>query len=1135
MRLKANYFIFSATDLAHFLACNHLTNLSMKVALGVLKKSYLNDPALEILIKRGQEHEAAYVEHLLHSGKTTINLSGKSFEYTLNAINQGYDVIVQAKLESGNWMGYADILYKVPKKSNLGDFSYEVLDTKLSQNTRPGAILQLCLYSEIIGLLQGTPPEYMHIITPGETFNNESYRFAEFHSYFNLIKRSLEQFTIDPKNTYPDQVEHCNICAWWQVCNKKRHDDDHLSLVAGIRKTHIKELATQGINTLEEFAVAEKVDKPDRGNIDSLIGKQAQAKIQLRGRLENAPILHEMLSVQAEQGLNRLPEPSEGDIYFDIEGDPYYPDGGLEYLFGYVYLSDNQQWVYKKLWARNGREEKDAFRQFVDFALDRLKNYPTFCIYHYAPYEPSALRRLMHKHATCEQEVDMLLRGLRFVDLHSITKETLIASVERYSLKDLEKLPQYVRNVPLQDAGIARRNVECAIELNELSSVPSETVAAVEGYNEDDCRATYALHQWLEKRRQELIESGETINRFQINDGQPTEKTQEEDTLSQQLFESLTSELPEERSVWTEQHKARWLLAHLIEYYRRESKTAWWEYYRVHELIDHEELLDERNAITGLTFVAELPLEGRVRIPTHRYSFPPQEIGIKPDSNIVEIAGEAIGKVIAIDFENRTIDIKKTGKTINVHPSKVHVLGWIDPKPMVESIQHLAKSVIATGLVPDGKYNASIDLLLKNRPRTKSKIPGQLAKPNEDHVQAAIRIALDLDNSVLAIQGPPGSGKTYTGAKVIIALAKAGKRIGVTAVSHKVILNLLTKALEFATEEGMHLPFVHASSNSNEETPTGITIIGKASDQLSALDKNGIVGGTTWLWSREEAGEQLDYLFVDEAGQMSLSNVLAASRSARNLILLGDPQQLEQPQKGTHPEGSDVSALTHLLDGHKTMPEDKGLFLGITRRLNPEICSYTSEIFYEGRLAPLPGLEKQIIDGCTLFKGAGLFYVPVIHDGNQHKSMEEAVTIRTIALNLIQHGQWIDRHDQTKPITPNNILIVAPYNAQVEVLQNTLPGFRVGTVDKFQGQEAAVVIYSMTCSSAEDAPRGMGFLYSPNRFNVATSRALCACILVASPRLMEPECKSIDQMRWANSLCRFKELAVEIVINGKKI
>jgi uncharacterized protein len=263
---------------------------------------------------------------------------------------------------------------------------------------------------------------------------------------------------------------------------------------------------------------------------------------------------------------------------------------------------------------------------------------------------------------------------------------------------------------------------------------------------------------------------------------------------------------------------------------------------------------------------------------------------------------------------------------------------------------------------------------------------------------------------------------------------------------------------------------------------------------------------------------------------MSLSQALAASRAARNVILLGDPQQLEAPQRGAHPEGSDVAALTYLLEGHATIPDGKGLFLGVTRRIHPDIAKFTSEIFYERKLTSYPGLEKQVVSGGTPFNGAGMFYVPVPQTGNQNSSPDEVRAIAKIVHALLKIGRWTDADNNTRPLTKNDILIVAPYNAQVAALIDKIPGIQIGTVDKFQGKEAPIVIYSMTSSSVQDAPRGMTFLFSPNRLNVATSRAKSTCILVASPKLMEPECNTIDQMKWTNALCRFIELATTTTI-----
>lgn len=1117
MKQTTTGFLLSATDLSNHLSCAHLTQLRRAVAEGLKKEPHYYDPSLEALIKRGREHEDAYVRHLQAKGLSVVNLSGKPVADTVKAMEDGADVIVQAQLAGGAWMGYADILLKVPGVSRFGAWSYEVQDTKLAQQTRAAAILQLCLYTELLSALQERQPETMYVIKPGDEFPTEAFRFADFQAYYRLIKKNFEAVMAgDPLETYPDPTEHCHICRWWKVCDEKRHRDDHLSLVAGIRKLHTTELHKQNILTLEAFANAPAIDKPKRGDYGTFLRKQQQAKIQLEGRLENR-LKHRVLDAEAGRGLHRLPMPNHGDVYFDIEGDPFYPDGGLEYLLGYVCDDGNGTLIYKKVWAQNRLEEKRAFSNFMEFVTERWAKYPNMYIYHFAPYEPSTLKRLARVHALFEAEVDKFLRAERFIDLHAVAKEALLASVERYSLKDLEGFPRYTRNADLRDAGKARRATEYALELNDFKSLPPEALRLVEDYNEDDCRATAALHAWLEGLRKDG-----SYTRPELKFGEATEKIGNLDSRAQALFRALIKKLPEDRDIWTDEHEALWLLAHQVDYFRREDKSAWWEYYRVHEL-EHEDLLDERKAVTGLEFLGELPKQKGDRNPTHRYRFPSQEMSIDAGDQVIAIKGESIGTVQQVSIEALTIDIKKTGKAIAIHPHAVHVSERVDPGTLAASLMELALEIDENGLTPTWNHRASKDLLMKRAPRLRDgrNIDGFVVN---DPVASAISLAMQLDQSILPIQGPPGSGKTYTGARMILALLKEKKKVGITAISHSVIRTMFEKVKQLADEEGTTVDFVHKVS---DVTGYADWVVEEkdAGKALATLNDGRLLGGTAWLWASDNAVDTLDYLFVDEAGQMSLSQTLAASRAAKNIILLGDPQQLEQPQRGAHPEGSDVAALTYLLDGHATMPQGKGLFLDTTRRMHPGIAAFTSELFYEGRLNSLPGLEKQIISGGTPVDGAGLFYLPVTHTGNQNKSYEEIEAIATVVDQILAGGQWTDTQGKPRLITKDDILIVAPYNAQVAGLIARMPDMRIGTVDKFQGKEAPVVIYSMTASTIEDAPRGMNFLFSPNRLNVATSRARSACLLVASPKLLAPECHTIDQMRWANALCRFLEMA----------
>lgn len=1133
MKYTENNFLFSASDVSTYLACHHATQLHRLYALEGKRIPQNNDPVLKVLIERGAEHEKAYVLHLQKSGLKCTDDQRKTFSQTVAAMQEGFDVIVQGCLEDAEWRGFPDILIRIPGKSIFGNWMYEVQDTKLSRNTRASAIIQLCFYTDLLSKIQHSESNIFSIVTPGKPFTIEDYKFNDFKAYYAFInQRFKDTMASSPLPTYPDPVEHCGICNWWKLCDDKRRADDHLSLVAGLRRIQIEELHHQNIATLESFATTETLERPKRGNHDLLIRKQLQARIQLDGRIKKALVHQHILPLEEKRGFHRLPHPSKGDLYLDIEGDAFFEGGSFEYLFG-VAFNDGDGLKYQAYWATNRQEEKESFVKLMSFILDRLKQYPDLSIYHYAPYEPATFKRLAHNYAVFEPELDDLLRKNKFVDLYSVVREAIIASVEKYSLKDIEKFAHYTRMADLRDAGLARRQMESALQLGEYHTLPQTTIETVRIYNEDDCLATEALHRWLENERTKLINTGMNIPRRDFSSDPPDDKLLELEKRSKLLFESLTKNIPADPLSWNEEHRAKWLLANQLQYFRRENKTAWWEHFRLQkELV--EELLEDRNAIAGLVFQKTISDKN---LPVHRYSFPDQETSLQEDDVVYAVnshsqtnpIGINLGKVVAIDCVHLTVDIKKTAKTIELHPAAIHSYDVISIEKLWRAILAIAVEIDENGLGRMGAYRSAKDLLMRRMPQLQNGTQGAFIQGNETPVAAAIRLALNLNQSILPIQGPPGTGKTYTGAQIIIELIKAKKKVGVTAVSHRVITTLCEAVRNEALGRGINIEFAHKVSDTMD-LPDWIRQHKDEKKVKQSLATGAVVGGTAWLWAGDDMVDELDYLIIDEAGQMSLSQALAASRAAKNVILLGDPQQLEQPQRGAHPEGSGVAALTHLLEGQQVMPEGKGLFLNITRRINPAIAKFTSEIFYNGELESLEGLDLQRISGGTRFDGAGLFHVPVVHTGNQNYSDEEINTIAIIVHDLLTDGEWTDKTGVTKKITEQDILIVAPFNAQVELLKEALPKIDIGTVDKFQGREAPVVIYSMTSSTVEDAPRGMKFLFNPNRLNVATSRAKCICILVASPRLFEAECKNIEQMRWANALCRYRELSQEVVL-----
>ena len=1041
-------------------------------------------------------------------------------------MRSGVDVIYQGTLADGGWSGRPDFLRKVSTASDLGDWLYEAHDAKLARETRAGAVLQLCVYSQSLKAIQGVQPAHMHVVTPGD-FAPVSFRVDEYAAYFRLLSAEMGTFLDARPETYPEPVSHCDYCPWWVGCEKRRRNDDHLGYVAGISRSQIESLRGFGVNRLAELALLDPVPRPSRGSQAALTRVRDQARIQQLGRDTDEP-RHEIKEpLDAEHGFALLPVPSPNDIFLDFEGDRFADTGVREYLLGYVMADDRGQIRYTALWAATPEEERKNFQEFIDLAIATRKCDPNAHVYHFAPYEPSALKRLMGRYATREVELDELLRGRAFVDLLQVVKRSLLASVERYSIKDLEPFFGYEREQDLREASESRRVVEAAVADGGLRT-DDQYCRIVEDYNREDCESTLKLRDWLETLRAEVVAGGRELPRPELVEGAASDEVSDRDKELQDLRDRLLADVPAHPDDRTDEEQARFALAHMMEFHRREDKASWWEYFRLCG-VPEDELQDERRAVGGLEF--ERVVEQK-RTQVHRYSFPAQDLDARVDDRVHAPSGEPLGTVASVDYFARTIDIKKQGDATDVHPEAVVFHKYIASDSLRDALKDFGKAVLEKGFALGEPYRAAIDLLLRRRPRV-----GTQPLDGEDTVQTASRIALALDGEVLAVQGPPGTGKTYAGGEIICALIGKGLKVGVTAVSHKVIVNLLESAAERAQARGLGFRMVHRQTG-KYEGDFGIERISSYKRIHKELGEGEIdlLGATAWCWTKTEFQQSVDVLVVDEAGQMSLANVLGSSRAGRSLILLGDPQQLEEPLQSSHPEGSEVSALSHLLDGEETMPADRGLFLPDTYRLHPDIARFTSEVYYERKLQPRAGigLERQSVvprrGRESPFTGAGLRWVPVAHTGNQARSSEEVDVIARIVDDLLGSCDWRDKDGKIARLREEDVLVVAPYNAQVSALTAEIPELagRIGTVDRFQGQEAPVVIYSMTSSSADDAPRGMEFLYNRFRFNVATSRARALCVLVGSPRLFRPECRTPWQMRMANGFCRYRELAAVV-------
>jgi predicted RecB family nuclease len=1131
VQLVDGQLILSASDLINFLECEHLTYLDREVASGRLQLDATRTDSADLIATKGDEHERAHLQSLLDDGRDVVSISTepgldglrRAATTTEAAMRAGTDVIYQAVLFDGErWRGYADFLERVERPSALGAWSYEVADTKLARTAKPYFVMQLCFYSELVGAVQGVPPEQMHVILGSK--ERASFRFADFAAYYRRIKSHFED-TVDRglTDTYPDPVAHCGLCRWSGTCDKQRVDDDHLSLVARIGRPQIARLVERDVSTVGELAALGREDRPPRIAVGTFDRLRQQARLQVNQR-ETGKHSSELLPPEPERGFALLPEPCDGDVFFDIEGDPFFEDG-LEYLFGVVHAEDGEI-RFKDFWGRDRAEEKQAFEAFIDWLMQRRAEHPALHVYHYAHYEPTALQRLMGLHATREDEVDELLRGGVLVDLYRVVEQSLRISQPSYSIKKVEAF-----YMPERDASITDGE-DSIIKFEEwLDSGDDSLLQWIRDYNEEDCVSTYKLREWLLARREDAIRKYGDIPWRGLGDGTPGEDQQQDLEEVAQLRASLIDGVPEERADRSSEQHARWMLSALLDYHRREAKPSWWEYFERLKKSEEELVELDAEAIAGLEVVGEpTPLPPPRRSVIHSLQFPPQEHRIGIGEYVDPFTGNSYNVARVIDDAGVLEITRGTAKEGQPLPRAL-----IPPEPIRttaqrKALREIAEHVLADGIDAVGPYHSARDVLLRAFPRTSAVAPGTALQGQSAELEDIKHIVRGLDGSYLFIQGPPGSGKTYTGAQLILDLLGRGYRVGAASTSHKAINNLLREVESLAHELNVDFRGLKKSGAADTEfvSDHDQPLIDNAYDNASFPTPAGVdlMAGTTWLWSREQMRESLDYLIIDEAGQVSLADALAMATATSNLVLLGDPLQLAQVSRGGHPDGTGCSVLEHLLGDHATIPPDRGVFLDSTRRMHPAVSRFVSDAVYDGRLHSIPECAVQRIE----FNGTeevGVRRHLVAHSGNARLSPEEADLIAAEIARLVG-SSYTQSDGVTRELRPSDFMVVTPYNAQVRCLRSKLSeAVRVGTVDKFQGQEAPVVFFSMATSSGEEIPRNVEFLYSRNRLNVAVSRAKCLAVLVASPRLLTIGCRSVDQMRLLNALCLLVETADE--------
>lgn len=1086
----------SASRLIDYLGCAHQSALW----LGGVEAPPAVDETLELVRKKGFEHEALVLQRLerLYGPAVKIQGSGDVAErmlQTLAAINSGAALIYQAALHQAGWIGFPDFLVR---KTGAAGARFEPEDAKLARRTKPEYVLQLGIYAALLEQCLGYPIAQGAIhVSGGEPAPVDLRRTTYI---LRRLMRAFEAFVA--RRDRPTQGAPCRACAqcdYQSRCDAEWRDADSPFFVAGLTAPQIVKLQQAGIRTLAELAQVDETIAVEGMGRDTLRKLSAQARLQFTARQTGAHAI-ELLPVEGGRGFTLLPMPAEGDLFFDMEGDPFV-EGGLEYLFGlYGNVGPGGSDAFLPIWAHDAPAEKAAFERLIDLFSTHFDRYPHAHIFHYASYEPNALKNMAMRYATREAPLDQLLRDKRFVDLYRVITQGVRASTESYSLKALEVLYGQARHAEVKTAGASIVEYERWRETGDAS-----ILQAIEDYNREDCISTAHLCAWLQSLRPAGAVFGLTADAAEDRDRAAAREQRERD---KQRVAGLI------RASTVSEPRVRDLVAELLWFHQRSQKPGWWAVFD-RQLWSDEELVADAECLGSLVLdTNEAPRRDKQSMET-TYRFPPQDTKLKAgDTPKIAATLANAGSISDLSAEDGRIVLRR-GIRSGAMPDQMSLIpAPLDQQWIPDAVLAFAER-FAAGL-PDP---ALLDILERRPPRVRT---GAITprEPREEMIPYVSRIVADLDNSYLFVQGPPGTGKTYTLSFVVADLLAAGFRVGVTSNSHKAINKALEEVEKRMAERRVtFLGAKRANRNDPDTEHNGTHIINLyKSEDVSPIYR--LVGGTVFHFSRDDQRGAFDYLFVDEAGQVSLGNLVAMGGAAKNIVLVGDQMQLPQPVQGVHPGDTGLSSLEYLLEGHATIEDDRGVFLKESRRLHPALCTFISEAIYDGRLAahPIAAQRRLILDAAApaCLKPGGLTLLPVAHAGCTQSSVAEAEAIASLLDALCR--QRVQREDGTvRALTLQDVLVVAPYNLQVNLLKQRLPrGVKVGTVDKFQGQEAAVVIVSMTTSRGEDAPRGTQFLFNRNRFNVAISRAECLAIVVHGAELLEGSWQSIEDLERLN-------------------
>ena len=1105
---------YSPTMLVNYINYKHFITDEFNEKIFNLKKSE-KTIVDNLRIEKGLIHEEEYFNQLkkkykkVKNIKKLKNLSNKEkIKETITALKSGYELIYGGWLKSGNYIGECDFLeINNHTKSDFGSWSYEVTDTKNSSKVKKEHIYQVSLYSYLLKEAQGILPKNFYILLKDK--KKEVIKLKEVFDTFLLHKKNFENFIKDDLNKKKlEKISSISLRDLQEFYENEWKVNKHLNALLGSNKNSVKKLNQTGIHTYDKLAKFDPKKEIKGLRDETKIKLINQAKLQMEAEKEGViKFKYNEENFTLNKGFNLLPEPTECDLFFDLEGvqDIVYPKG-LEYLFG-IYFEEKGQKIFKPFWAHNREQEKKSLIKFFEFTKNHFEKYPKSKIYHYAPYEINALEKLTSIHKVHEVDMSHYLNLSKFVDLFKVVKQGIFVSQKSYSIKDIEKYYDFKRT-----GDILKGDVSEEFYIQWMQKNDQQLLDKIEEYNKQDCISTFRLRKWL----------------LRIKPQQTRWFVPEKDKIEIRPFEETLLEYREKfKNSKIKNNKIVQLLSDIIGFFQREQKPQWRLHFDRKDLSDSE-LIDDREVIANMKLASVFQDKKSF---VYKYKFPEQEYKLKEGrkciiaNNTDPDRSDYAGKIQELDQFERSLLLRKgISKEEKKLPKVLSIGEEVMGHSIFENLNKNTYSFCDNVLNKEDGYEAIKSFINREAPKIKGIKKGEKIIKNNNFEIEIPKIILNLQNSYIFLQGPPGSGKTYQASNAIIELLKKNKKIAVTANSHKVIHTLLERVEKLASEKKYIFKGLKKGNPDDPDTFYDGNFIKTERNERHYIaglndDKILLYAGTKYHLSQQFYKNKLDYLFVDEASQISVADLIALGGIAKNIILIGDQMQLGQPTQGSHPGESGYSVLDYLLEGKDTIPEDKGIFLNKTYRLHPNINSFISENFYEGRLVvDQANINRKIeYKKNSIINSEGIHTIFMNHEGRSQQSIEEFEIIKKIIDQLIG-CEFTDFDNSKRKINVDDILIVSPYNVQVNFLKERLmKGIRCGTVDRYQGMEAPIVIISMTSSSVEDLPRNKKFFFNRNRLNVAISRAQCASIILINPKLLENSPADLEEFKLINN------------------